>query len=241
MNLVAIYMCVFHFYFRFSEKGIRSGGFRNCYNQLFPKMHTNLTQLYMTCALKVKENCEKASIRVMKTIRISMRMISHLLEEFPGLKIIHLIRDPRATLTSQSVFGLCSESRGGFYGCSNRYCTRVENDILETETLLKRYPDRIKRVFYEDIATKPIETSKDLYQFLGTSFTSHVQNYVFNITQAGNAENCAICTTRPNSTLHIDSWRKKIKDSNLQLIEARCNYILQQFNYTIYTNNTLLP
>ena len=179
-----------------------------------------------------------AKLRVMKTIRISMRAISHLMEEFPELKIIHLIRDARATLMSQSTFGMCGPGHGGYEGCSNRFCTRLENDILESENLQRKYPKRIKTVFYENIAMNPIAASEDLYKFLGTNFTNNIKEYVFSITQAGKSDNCAICTTRQNSTQHIDSWRNKMKDKNLQIIEQRCNYVLQRFNYTMYSNSS---
>ena len=192
-------------------------------------------RLYMQCALKLKEKCEMANLRIIKTIRLSMRAISHLMEEFPELKIIHLIRDARATLMSQSGFGRCSPGHGGYEGCSNSLCTRLENDILENEALQKKYPNRIKTVFFEKIAMNPLAASEDLYEFLETAFTKDIRDYVFNITQAGKSDNCAICTTRQNSTHHIDSWRNKMKDKNLQIIEQRCNYVLQHFNYTMYS------
>ena len=170
-----------------------------------------------------------------------MKALRPLLDEMPDLKIIHLIRDPRATLRSQRQFGMCREQYGGHYGCTNLLCTRLENDILESEKLVTKYPSRIKAVFYEDIAAKPIETSRNLYKFIGTTFTRHARNYIYNITLAGNPKDCAICTTRPNSTLHIDAWRKTLDHRFLRIIEERCNYALQRFNYTFYSNFTAFP
>ena len=101
-------------------------------------MGTDKILPYMKCALKMKEKCEMANLRVIKTIRLSMRAISQLMEEFPELKIIHLIRDARATLMSQSGFERCRPGHGGYEGSSNRFCTRLENDILESEVLQKK-------------------------------------------------------------------------------------------------------
>ena len=223
-----------------SEKGIRSRGFRNCFRR--KRLTQNATQMraYMSCAIGLKTKCKKSKVRVIKTIRMSMKMVLSLLDEIPDLKIIHLIRDPRATLRSQRAFGMCKEAVGGYKGCAHSLCTRQENDVLESERLSKMYPNRIKSVLYESIAAKPIETSIELYKFVGAAFTGHARKYIFNITQAGNPRDCAICSTRPNSTLHISAWRQTIGGEFLKIIEDRCNYILQRLNYTLYSNSSVM-
>ena len=185
------------------------------------------------CAHELKSVCEKSPIRILKTIRTPLNWISHLLDELPGLQIIHLVRDPRATLKSQSRFGMCTAKRGGIGSCTNAFCKRQENDLLEVDRLTSKYPGRIIRVFYEDIAAKPIESSRILFDFIGTTFTPWAEEYIFNITLAGNPNNCPICTTRSNSSIHIDSWRTKIMPEFLNAIENRCNYILRRYNYSL--------
>ena len=147
------------------------------------------------------------------------------------LKIIHLVRDPRATLTSQDFLGECSLKKGGHVGCTDKYCSRLENDLKESEVLTKTYPDRVHTLLYEDMASSPIETTRKLYNFIGTTSTSKVEDYVFNITLAGNPDNCVICTTRSNSSAHIDAWKNKIKQDFLDIIEKRCSHILRHLNY----------
>ena len=90
--------------------------------------------------------------------------------------------------------------------------------------------------FYEDIALNPVEASKQMFDFVGTSFTQQAEEYIYNITSAGNHNNCNICTTRSNSTLYVDSWRTKIHPDFLNIIENRCNYVLRRYNYTFYSN-----
>ena len=147
------------------------------------------------------------------------------------LKIIHLVRDPRATLSSQNLVGECIPQHGGYIGCTDKYCSRLEIDIKETEVLAETYPDRVRTLLYEDMASSPIATTRKLYNFIGTTITLKVEEYVFNITLAGNADNCDICSVRSNSSAHINAWQSKIKQDFLDIIEKRCSHILRHFNY----------
>jgi len=45
-----------------------------------------------------------------------MTVAQKLLEESPNLKIVHLVRDPRPVLQSQSNVGGCGKGRGGIEG-----------------------------------------------------------------------------------------------------------------------------
>ena len=217
-------------YFLFSffpEFGIKTKQFRGC------TTNHSLT----VCASKLQKNCESSPVRILKVIRISLTAVRRLLYELPGLKIIHLIRDPRATLTSQARFGMCKISKGGKYGCTNTFCSKLENNELEEESIARMHLGRIKKVFYEDIALNPVDTSKTLFDFIGTTFTKEMEEYIVNITMAGNPDNCNICTTRSNSKLHIDEWRTKIKPSFRSIIEKRCNYVLQRYKYMQTANS----
>ena len=154
-----------------------------------------------------------------------------MLEEIPGLKIIHLVRDPRATLTSQSRFGMCNQKYGGQFGCTEKVCSKVEDNIREEKSIAREYPGRIQTLMYEDLASNPIETSKKLFKFIGTTFSKAAEEYIINITMAGNPDGCSICSTRSNSTLHIDKWRTKIKPSFQNIIETICIFVLRRYNY----------
>ena len=185
-----------------------------------------------TCIPRLKSECDKAPIRILKTIRLPLKFISHLILEIPGLKVVHLVRDPRATLRSQMSFGMCLKQKGGRYNCTNRFCTRLENDKDEMEILSRRFKNRVTTVLYEELAAKPIETAKKLYDFIGTAFTRNTEEYVFNITMAGNNVTCPMCTMRANSSVYIDKWKSKMSPEFLQIIHERCKDILQYYYYS---------
>lgn len=191
----------------------------------------NMTNALSVCSRQLQAVCENSPYRIIKTIRVELANVKSLLESLPNLKIIHLVRDPRATLFSQNMFGMCQERYGGWSGCTNTYCTRLENDVLEEEKIKQIYPNRIMTVLYEDIARHPIETAKKMYEFTEAEFTKEAYSYIYNITLAGNPDNCVICTTRRNSTEHITTWKRKMPRDFIKIVNERCNYMLKRFHF----------
>ena len=185
------------------------------------------------CAEELKSVCEQSPVRILKTIRLSLNLIGQLLADFPWLKVIHLVRDPHATLQSQKMVGMCNKERGGIQGCVSKHCNRQEKDLIEAERLVDKYPGQLLRVYYEDIAAKPIETSRKMFHFIGTTFTMQAEEYVFNITLAGKADNGVIGTTRRNSSEHIDTWKKTMTAEFLNITETLCGNLLRRLNYSL--------
>ena len=56
------------------------------------------------CEQMLGEFCKKADFRATKTVRATMDVVETLLERNPNLRVIHLIRDPRAVMVSRSEF-----------------------------------------------------------------------------------------------------------------------------------------
>ena len=55
----------------------------------------------ISCLVKESLFCKKASNIVIKILRLSLQSAKALLKTIPDLKIIHLLRDPRAVLNSR--------------------------------------------------------------------------------------------------------------------------------------------
>lgn len=185
------------------------------------------------CLPFLKELCEQSPVRIIKTIRLGLQHVKHLLDVLPGLKIVHLVRDPRATLNSQSHFGKCRESKGGWQGCASALCERLEDNLFEMDQLIQKYPGRLMTVLYQQIAGDPIQMSKKLFDFIGTEFTKDAEEYIFNITLAGKSNNCQICTTRSNATEHIFEWKSKMRREVIDIIQERCHYLLKRYGFEI--------
>jgi len=99
-----------------------------------------------------------------------------LLQALPSLRVIHLVRDPRAVALSRMRAG---DSFLGAYTRSSRksaesnvvaeaslYCHHVTADIRSRLALEREFPDRILLIRYEDVIANPEQTFRDIYKFL---------------------------------------------------------------------------
>ena len=186
----------------------------------------------MTCTDYLHRLCTESKYRVLKTIRTPLIWFKHLMEEFPTMKIVHLVRDPRAILTSQRRFGECSRAKhGGLAGCTKFLCSSLEEDLVTYEMFTKLYPGRMYQLKYEETALNPLFKTKELYSFLNLKFTDSIRKYIVNITMSGYNASYTLDTVRPNSSEMVDKWRTKISDDLLETVQTLCKYSMEKLAY----------
>jgi len=159
-----------------------------------------------------------------------MFALEPLLQQIPDLKIIHLIRDPRATTKSQNRFG---EIKSKFLQRDlTMFCERVYKDVLKVKEFNNLYPGRVKTVFYEDVAGNPIVLSREIYQFLGIKFTSIAEERIRNMTLSGIEKACGIlCTHRANSSAQVNAWRRDITMNFVKAVDSSCQPLYSKLGY----------
>lgn len=186
----------------------------------------------MPCTDMLRNLCLESKRRVFKTIRTPLVWLKELMDEFPTMKIVHLVRDPRAVIMSQRRFGECSRDKhGGIAGCSKRLCSSLEEDLTSAEMFSKLYPGRIFTLKYEDLALTPGEKTKELYDFLDMNYTDKIKNYVVNITMSGNNASYMLDSVRPDSRVIVDKWRTNISDVTLEIVQIMCKYVMRKLSY----------
>ena len=77
-----------------------------------------------------------------KTVRLPLSLAEPFLKEFQDLKIVYLVRDPRATLHSRKGRDFCVDNPV----CMDpeRLCGELTNDFNSYINLKKIYPERVK-------------------------------------------------------------------------------------------------
>ena len=114
-------------------------------------------------------------IRATKVVRATMESMRPLLTALPSLRIIHLVRDPRAVALSRVRFG--SSGQGAYtlrqstsppvdshlVAEASLYCHHVTADIRSRLALEREFPCRIATMTYEQVVANPGQSFRDIY------------------------------------------------------------------------------
>lgn len=182
--------------------------------------------------------CLATTHRVLKTVRISMELVSIMMELWPNLKVIHLVRDPRGITNSrlQSVADFTMSQHVRLH--SRDLCTRMHDDVIYDINLQKQYSNRLKIIFYEALADRPLDGAKFIYRFLNISFTEDTfawVNHSTNTTKSGDMNYYG--TFRFNSSKHAYEWRESLDLQIVQSIDSFCVSVYRLLGY-VPTNYT---
>ena len=100
----------------------------------------------------------------------------------------------------------------------------MEGDYHFSEHYRTGYSGRVMRLYYEDLASNPIKTSRSLYDFTGMDFSSTVRDYITGITSTGR-DGCAICSKRANK------WRLEMTFPEVKLIDEQCQDVYEHYGF----------
>ncbi|RWS20785.1 carbohydrate sulfotransferase 1-like protein [Leptotrombidium deliense] len=140
------------------------------------------------------------------------------------VKVVYLIRDPRAIYTSRKSRSWCSKS-----SCSDIdiLCKQIEDDLVVYRELKQRFPERVFLIRYEDLSMYAMETTKLLFQKLMIPFSESVSRYLITHTIVPKAvhEDPNPYSTRRNSRIMPFQWThsakfQEIRKDNRQASES---------------------
>jgi len=107
--------------------------------------------------------CYPRPLRVAKVVRATMQSMKPLMEWFPDLRVIHLVRDPRAVALSRREQD--SSFRGQFADAGKTpkdlivreatiYCRQVVTDSQWKNELEQSFPGRFYSLTYEQVTIR---------------------------------------------------------------------------------------
>ncbi|KAK3109015.1 hypothetical protein FSP39_021188 [Pinctada imbricata] len=183
-----------------------------------------------TCYRQLKQMCLKSSVRLVKTIRISVNLTKQLLIQIPNLKIVHLLRDPRAMIGSRK--------DGDFMSETNKYlitpediCPRYERDLVAAMDIKRIWPDSIMQIYYEDLVLNPFVVSKAIYYFMGIKFPDKMQKWITEHTHSRHKNTYYYGTVRANSSSNIFKWKKSLQEKTIKETDKVCSSFYKSVNY----------
>lgn len=185
---------------------------------------------------------------MLKVVRLPVSGLQPLLTSYPELKIIYLVRDPRAALWSR-INVLKQPQRENFKNFARDLCLRMRDDALNALLMLNASSQRIRFLRYEDLAADPLPTSEHIYQFLNLTWTEHIQHLVLRQTNfsAGGAERGSaprrtltpgkgghllpFTVVRASSEAAARAWRKTIPWDIVEGVQAVCDPVMSLLGY----------
>ncbi|XP_077310696.1 carbohydrate sulfotransferase 3 [Lithobates pipiens] len=200
--------------------------------------------LNMTLAM---ESCLNKDHVAVKAVRIRQLAFLKTLVEDPRLdmRIIQLVRDPRAVLASRMV------AFSGKYESWKKWALEGAAPIPEDEVQkLKGNCDNIRLsaelglhqpkwlrgryllIRYEDIARFPLQKAEEMYKFAEIALTPQVKEWIIKNTQASQ-DNSGIYSTQKNSSEQFEKWRFSIPFKLAQVVQEVCEPAMRLFGYKL--------
>ncbi|RUS84888.1 hypothetical protein EGW08_007357 [Elysia chlorotica] len=213
---------------------------------------------HLKCYFKFLEECRNHELTLVKTIRFPVKWAEDLMVRFPNLKIIYLVRDPRAVLNSQSKVFTHLDLIGNTDNVADYHCRSLEQDMKFLQYLMEDFPSRVKAVRYEHGATSPADYAEELYDFLDLPVTEELMNFVKTLTSneskdaAKREQTVHKILTRSKGnvkrgkrkekidpySIHRDDpryamnhWRYEIGIDRAKIIDNHCGHLYQQLGY----------
>ncbi|XP_069489524.1 carbohydrate sulfotransferase 5-like [Ambystoma mexicanum] len=196
----------------------------------------------------IEQACKTYSHIVLKEVRFFDLKVLYPLLHDPSLnlKILHLIRDPRAVFHSRQklkkeltrdnniMVGPKNNKKGeGIYKIMEEIC-KSHSQIYKTATqaLPSRLRNRYMMIRFEDMVKNPLETAEKMYSFAGLQYTPKLKMWLYNMTHGNGIGKKFIITSR-NAQLVSKAWRDNVPFEKILLIQQKCNDAMDLLGYQL--------
>ena len=159
-------------------------------------------------------------------LRLPLDSAEVLLRENPKLKVVYLLRDPRGVITSQikaKWFPFTGKTQQSVRNNAETLCSRMSNDIEAAKRLTKMYPNRVKRILYEDFGDK-VGLAKQLYDFAGMDFNETFIEVFAKTTDTSAA-------TTETDGFHPFTYRYFLPWDTVKTIDSACTKVYNEIGY----------
>lgn len=171
-----------------------------------------------------------------------------------GVKVIHLVRDPRGMLRSRQPF-----AEQDTQNSTQEYCDQHLKDLEYIRGLSDVYPHQMQSsihiIRYEDLAINPMSNLQRIYKFLGVDPDGHVTAWVKEV-ERNNTNIAPIIpdsgrrsalnalqqgeriksSNRHNPAFTAQAWRKTLSLEDVSSLQNVCSRFLHEFGYNLFSD-----
>ncbi|XP_075044604.1 carbohydrate sulfotransferase 5-like [Mixophyes fleayi] len=205
---------------------------------------------------KVEQVCDGYSHTVVKEVRfLDLKVLFPLLKDpFLNVKILHLVRDPRAVGKSreQAMKSLAIDN-GIMLNTNGRKINDTNYDVLRQicqsqvdmyKTAIHEPPPflkgRYKLVRYEDLVRNPLKETQEMYKFANLTFTDQISSWIYNITHGyGPVKREDEFEATQRDALNVSQvWRSVLPFQKVRDIQDVCKDAMNIFGYQFMNSET---
>lgn len=166
------------------------------------------------CVPHLQAACDRSPVRAVKLVRATMDSMVRLLEALPNLRVLHLVRDPRAVALSRTRF---HSSGRGLYSDANKnqttlreaslYCQTAARDLKISSTIAGRFPGKTMTLVYDGVVRRFAEYASAVYEFLDLGVPADISEEL---------------STTVNDTTSADHWQSVLTYKTSKDIRRSC-------------------
>ena len=174
--------------------------------------------------------CNRARHRVTKVLRLTPDQIEYLLQTRENIKVIHLYRDPRAIMNSRiETKWYPSDDVSLLLHNAESLCKKMIYDHQKGVELFKKYPDRFRFVYYEDLNDNPLYKAKSIYSWLGMDLDESKYTVLKDISVFKEAAKGGASNDRTKNTAFW--WRRTLDWEIIKRIDTICWQVYDALGY----------
>ncbi|XP_031568202.1 carbohydrate sulfotransferase 1-like [Actinia tenebrosa] len=187
--------------------------------------------------------CQSYRHVVIKTIRVKnldeLKELRRFNIEAPWniMKVIHLVRDPRAIINSRAHIDLSRHNtkwtKADYQTNARALCTQVLNN-LKKGVSEEAFETMYHVIRYEDIATQTERATRELYEFANLPWSEKAGQWLRQNTLKTH-EFHPFSTTK-NATMSLNLWRTQLDVETIRTIEQECSIMMTLLGYNKVKN-----
>lgn len=171
--------------------------------------------------------CNLFPLQSMKIVRLRLALAEQLLEDHNlNVRIVYLVRDPRATIQSRKRCEWCP----GNPDCDHipNVCDDLVSDYYAATNLSMRYSQRFKVFRYEELSLNPFRITEDILNFYGLPFDGKVRSFLESHTVSDIG---SIYSTYRNSKSTPFRWMNELTIKEIDSIQTSCSKAMSFWGY----------
>lgn len=191
----------------------------------------NARQILSSCLVHIQGRCERAKVHSAKLVRLRMPTVNKLLSRDPEVKVIYLLRDPRAVLNSrhrdsrQKIPDMVSDSAV--------LCPTMVTDFKAKSKIARDFAASILTLKYEDVVFDPDRSVLAIYEHLSLKTPRSVRRW-FKESMADGEKRPGGSTTRKKEPRDIAMrWKKDLSNDTMARINNNCAEAIRLLGYSL--------